>query len=339
MSLSLALRCPVCSSTEHLRKCQGCKVQVYCDREHQVSDRDAHMKACNGVKKAQQTLDIEEQKLRDHPGDFLTPPNLFEEGVGHFWGIHETRPYMRARYALIETLLKIKTSYAVQSALTHALDMLRLCRSDNIGVRDCIPGMFLRLGKDQECYDFIKWYSTTGEDSHYDWGDMDLPFLDVKDADAFESIELYTREYADLGFSVAVALIKFRLLLDIKALQNSTVLGEKVPQELLDNIRGQLVSSIVAGNKDIMRSEDQTALIKQLESQVEELYKAVDKSNKYFWPALLQPGKHLTARPQAYSTGTAEHMQLALQFSYAAWVETPGAIDMIKELSEKHSSN
>ena len=156
MSLSLTSRCPVCSSTEHLLRCQGCKVQVYCGREHQVSDRDAHKKACNSVKKAQHTLDLEEQKLRAHPGDFMTPPNLFEEGVGHFWGIHETRPYMRARYALIESLLKIKTSQAVQSALNHALDMLRLCRGDNIGVRDCIPAMFLRLGKDQACYDFIK---------------------------------------------------------------------------------------------------------------------------------------------------------------------------------------
>jgi uncharacterized protein involved in tolerance to divalent cations len=165
---------------------------------------------------------------------------------------------------------------------------------------------------------------------------MDLPFLDVKDADAFESVKLYTGQFSDISFVVAVALIKFRLLLDIKALQNSTVLGEKVPQELLDNIRAQLVSSIVAGNKEIMQSEDQTALIKELESQVEELYKAVKKSNKYFWPALLRPGNNLTARPQMYSMGTSEHMQLVLQYSYASWVETPGAIDMIRELSEKH---
>jgi hypothetical protein len=134
-------------------------------------------------------------------------------------------------------------------------------------------------------------------------------------------------------------LVKFRLLLDIKALQNSTVLGEKVPQELLDNIRGQLVSSIVAGNKDIMESKDQTALIKKLETQVEKLYKAVNASNKYFWSALLRPSSHLNARPQMYSPGTVEHMQLVLQYSYASWAETPGAIDMIKELSKKHSGN
>src|SRR5436309_5198713 len=31
-------------------------------------------------------------------------PEPFEEDVGYFWGILETRPYMRARAALVETL-------------------------------------------------------------------------------------------------------------------------------------------------------------------------------------------------------------------------------------------
>jgi len=37
--------------------------------------------------------------------------------------------------------------------------------------------------------------------------------------------------------------------------------------------------------------------------------------------------------------GTPAHMQMVLQYSYASWVETPGAIDMIRELSKKHSGN
>lgn len=161
----------------------------------------------------------------------------------------------------------------------------------------------------------------------------------MKDANAFESTELFTRRFADLSFIVAGALIKIRLLLDVKALQNSTVLSEKVPQEVLDNIRGQLVSSIVAGRKEIMESKDQTALVEKLESQVEEIYKAVAASNEFMWPALLRPGKNLTARLLGYSMGTPAHMQMVLQYSYASWVETPGAINMIRELSKKHSGN
>jgi hypothetical protein len=87
----------------------------------------------------------------------------------------------------------------------------------------------------------------------------------------FESTKLLTRKYFDLSYTIGVTLVKFRPLLDVRELQNSIVLGEKekVPQELLDNIRRQLVSTIVAGNKEIIESKDHTQLIKTLESQVE----------------------------------------------------------------------
>jgi len=81
---------------------------------------------------------------------------------------------MRARYGLVESLLKIKTHAVVKATSDYIIDMLRICRSDNIGVRGLAPALFLRLEKDQQCYDFLKWYHTTGESPTYDWGDMDL---------------------------------------------------------------------------------------------------------------------------------------------------------------------
>ena len=77
---------------------------------------------------------------------------------------------MRWRYALVEALLTEHTYAAVSAALDHLLDMLRLCRGDNMGVRDSVPALYLRLGREQECYDFIKWWATMGEQSNYDWG-------------------------------------------------------------------------------------------------------------------------------------------------------------------------
>lgn len=44
-------------------------------------------------------------------------------------------------------------------------------------------------------YDFIKWYQTQRQDSHYDWGDIELPFLSVKDADVFEPVAFRSRKY------------------------------------------------------------------------------------------------------------------------------------------------
>lgn len=54
-------------------------------------------------------------------------------------------------------------------------------------VRDVIPALNIRLGRDQAAYDFMEWYTTTGQDSRYNWGDIDLPFLDVKAGDVLES--------------------------------------------------------------------------------------------------------------------------------------------------------
>jgi hypothetical protein len=309
---------------------------LYCGRDHQVAHRSAHKVACNRVKNNQLALDREEQKLRATPGDMFTPPGatIFEDQAGHFWGIHETRPYMTQRYALVEALLKLKTFPAVQAASDHIMDMLRLCRGDNMGVRDLAPHLLLRLGKDQEAYDFVKWWATTGEDSHYDWGDMDLPYLDIKGADVFEPVENFTNQYFAVGHSVAITLVKIRLLLDVKSLQNSGLLGEKVPHEILDSIRGQLAGNIVRANKDIMTSKDQTPLIKKLQLQVKEMYEAVKKQNQFYWDALINPGRHLGTRPQMYSPGSLQHMQLVLQYSYDSWVETPGAIEVIRELGK-----
>jgi hypothetical protein len=246
---------------------------------------------------------------------------------------------MRRRYALVEALLKVKTPEAVDAALQHLMDMLRLCRSDNMGLRNLVPALLLRLGKDQECYDFIKWQAITQKTPDYDWGDMSLPFLDVKDADVFEPVDVILGRYFALSQNVSVALLKIRLLLDVRAAsQPSTAMGEQLRQETLDSNPGQLVSAIFAKNKDIMATKAQAALIEKLESQVKELYTAIKSTNKHFWPALLQPGAHLTARPEAYSEGSLEEMQIFLQYNYDSWVETPGAIDVVRDLVKKDNS-
>ncbi|KAH6669057.1 hypothetical protein B0J14DRAFT_156265 [Halenospora varia] len=335
MSTSLVPHCPVCNKKENLLRCQGCKVMLYCGREHQISDRNRHKSACNSIKKAHNELNRQEQELRSHPGDMFMPANVFEDAVGSFWGIHETRPYMRARYALVESLLKVQQYDAVKAAFDHIMDLLRLCRGDNMGVRSQAPALFLRLGKDQECYDFIKWWCTTGNQGDYDWGDMNLPYLDLNGEDVFESPELFIRKWADLGHAVAVALLKVKLLLDVKMLKNATVVGEKVPAEILDNIRNQLVTrTVIFERKEIMEAQDLEPLIKKLEGQVEELYAGVTNLNKFFWQGLLNPDRHLSALPSAYSHGSVEEMQLVLKYTYAAWIETPGAVDIIRDLRD-----
>ncbi|KAJ5621183.1 hypothetical protein N7528_005966 [Penicillium herquei] len=274
----------------------------------------------------------EEKELREHPGDFTMLPDPFTTAVGHFWGIYYTRDYMRARFALTEAIGRIHNVEATEAQLEHLMDMLRLCRSDNMGLRSLVPALMLRLNKDQQCYDFIKWWATDRDD--YDWGDTDLPYLDIKDADPFEPVAQYVKAFVDLGHTVSLTLLKIKLLLDLMKIRDSTsTVGPKVPREILNLIQNAIPQSpLVRENRMIMGREEQDRLtyIERLKGQIDQLYEKTDNANPYFWPHLLNPGHHLNDKPASYSMGSVEEMTLALQWTYAAWTETPGAIDFIK---------
>ena len=328
-------QCNACRSKEPmLLTCRRCKLVQYCSKECRKDDRPHHRSLCRKVKATRKQLVTEEQELRAAPADpylHSIPGDVFEVQVGHFWGLFHTRPYIRARYAHIDTTLKIKSAVAVERALDHCLDLHRLCRSDNMGLRFLTPHLLLRLCRDQEAYDFLCWYATRGPD--YDWGNVDLPYLNIKGADVFEDVAIHIPRFPHLSHLVAVTLIKIRLLKDLQALQNSRIVLGNVPQEMKYLIQSQLVSPIVANNFDIMRrGEHQGALILRIESQIDRLYCAVNKANKHFWPTLLKPGDHLGETPDYTCRGEASEMQLTLQQSYDGWNETPAAIDFIRKM-------
>jgi tetratricopeptide (TPR) repeat protein len=74
-------------------------------------------------------------------------PSLFAEPAGRFWSIMETRPYMRARLGLAESLWELGKK---EEALQHLRDLLRLNPSDNQGVRYILVQCLLESGADEE---------------------------------------------------------------------------------------------------------------------------------------------------------------------------------------------
>lgn len=69
---------------------------------------------------------------------------VFTEDVGHFWGLIETRPYMRARAGLAQALWLVGERSA---AIAHYQDLLRLNPNDNQGLR----------------YDLARWLMLTND--------------------------------------------------------------------------------------------------------------------------------------------------------------------------------
>ena len=80
-------------------------------------------------------------------GERAIGPDTFRDGVGHFWGVLETRPYMRARLGLAHALW---TSAKREASVRHLHDMLRLNPNDNQGVRYTLAGFLLFLDRDAE---------------------------------------------------------------------------------------------------------------------------------------------------------------------------------------------
>ena len=76
-------------------------------------------------------------------GERSLGPKFFKENKGHFWGLLETRSYMRARQQLAELYQDVGL---LQDAISHYAAMLELNPNDNQGVRDPLLGLYLRTG-------------------------------------------------------------------------------------------------------------------------------------------------------------------------------------------------
>lgn len=59
-------------------------------------------------------------------------PEIFRDGEGHFWGIVETRPFMRALYGYAQTLWWLRDQ---ETSVTLQEELLRLNPGDNQGMR------------------------------------------------------------------------------------------------------------------------------------------------------------------------------------------------------------
>lgn len=80
-------------------------------------------------------------------GERAIGEKMFKEEVGYFWGILETRPYMRARVGFANSL---RESGNLEEAVEHYKDILRLNPEDNQGIRDILMPCLIVLNRDKE---------------------------------------------------------------------------------------------------------------------------------------------------------------------------------------------
>jgi tetratricopeptide (TPR) repeat protein len=80
-------------------------------------------------------------------GERALGPDVFAQEVGHFWGLVNTRPYMRARLGLARSLEDLGRR---DDAIEHYRDLLRLNPGDNQGVRYAFLAALVLAGRDAE---------------------------------------------------------------------------------------------------------------------------------------------------------------------------------------------
>ncbi|EGZ22808.1 hypothetical protein PHYSODRAFT_479460, partial [Phytophthora sojae] len=266
----------------------------------------SHKGFCRLVEKLRSLMEMEAVQISE--ADWTTPRTPLRR-----WGILNTRPYMRAKLGVIRALSVMDSRPAIEAALAEAKDSLRLCRSDNVGIRYQVPTLMLLLGQYQEAYDFIKWHAKVYQDSHYDWGNMELPYLDIHGADMAE--EKMPVEYGDVFFTSAIVYIKMTLA---KAVRDAIVAHELADRASLPAALG----AFLAPTGTASSLTDLKKLYRKLTRQAQKAFALTHTQNKHFWGAMLDPFPLIEAPdPPCHGFGDVNQVKIWVEQNDLLWCD------------------
>ncbi|MFO0907867.1 MAG: tetratricopeptide repeat protein [Isosphaeraceae bacterium] len=114
---------------------------------------DAHIVLAETARSPHQAIASYERAIDAAERDL--GPAAFEVGIGNFWSILPTRPYMRALFGLAQTLWVIGRR---DEAITHYRELLRLNPGDNQGVRYRLALGLVETGGDAELESLLRTY-------------------------------------------------------------------------------------------------------------------------------------------------------------------------------------
>ena len=110
---------------------------------------EIEMTAKNPCEQEQRLFDLQqkaEKQLREQ-GYFT------KDDIGSFWGLVDTRPYMRVCHSYVMVLL---VNRKMRLAVKECESMLRLCTSDNLGIRYTLIHIYARLEEEKAAQKFFK---------------------------------------------------------------------------------------------------------------------------------------------------------------------------------------
>mmetsp|Transcript_27326 Transcript_27326/g.76306 ORF Transcript_27326/g.76306 Transcript_27326/m.76306 type:complete len:377 (+) Transcript_27326:172-1302(+) len=303
------------AAAKRLLKCSRCRVAVYCSARCQREDyKGEHREACKALKEYSDEMKREELRLHHAPATLsYDNMNYFkEDNIGHFYGLFETRGYLRAIYGLAEEIRYLahtqETRPLWDKVVKLHLEILRLNHSDNMGVRFKLPFYLLSLNRDQDCYSFIKHWKRV-----YDRNDGKPPsppprkgeWFYPRDANVLEPLPggLIKELEGSLAWAAAVLVVKLR---KIGALETAVRLGK------------------VASDPEVLPP---------LVADAHRLLNMIERRNPVFLKALVNPGPLRSQdMPEYWSPGKPSEAYMVLNDCCRHFHRIPFAIQRIEAM-------
>ncbi|KAF3909404.1 hypothetical protein AA313_de0201512 [Arthrobotrys entomopaga] len=354
------LGCAGCHSKNTKLTCYNCGSADFCNIEHLYVHVAYNEDTCTGVKfaienLAQNTLFLESFTDVDPMSDLRSPsfilsPLLHVECPDidcRCYCTPATQEYMLSRLDLIAAYRALNSHPSVAKACNSAIGTHYLDRCDNVNIRSITTNLMIRTGCLQPAYDFLKWWLVNGE---YDCrARPPVPFLNIRNANPFERCNqldneiLYgpgtlislNCELPPASLLLSLALIKFKIMADVKELRNAQILRERLPFDIVYCIKDRVgCADIVRKRREIYNLdtvEEYDDVIAGLEEDLEAIF------NRFV--GLVRVGyrvcEALAARKFKASKPRNTRLKRKISSMYGAnvdaWHETPGALDWIAE--------
>lgn len=129
------------------------------------------------------------------------------DSVGNFWGVLETRPYMRLRTEYAKTLLEFGMC---RKAIAEFEELIRLCDADNIGNRYTLMHLYAFMEMEEEALELHEKYENSDETQmlmplamlYYKSGDIDkaekyLKRLSKSNKDLIKFVKAFNNDELD----------------------------------------------------------------------------------------------------------------------------------------------
>jgi hypothetical protein len=280
-------QCAICKTEQGVTVCKGCLILHHCGPAHQKVDWPNHKTLCKATKtnreRVWKAMEHIKHSVEDSGGD---PRAYFQSSPV------EVEAYLHYRYVYARTLIKPNTRSGVIQGLDCCLEVAKLDsknKQNGPSAREFVPGLLLRLGRDQECYDFLKQKCN---------GDLEEIYRSENDG----SRRSVKAEDLSLAHAAMLCLLKLRILRDLRSVdQADSALGDKLPAELFHESRSYLTSPGTkmdpARMKAIEKREDLKPHMQKMETDLQHLCGYITALNKDYFNAIADPEKFRKMQP------------------------------------------